>query len=915
MIFFGFLGITTPWLLLAFILLPVLWFVLRAVPPAAKRRRFPGVTLLLELRDYDTEPDNTPWWLLLLRTIIISCLIVGFSEPFLNFDSIDDKNADLLVIMDGSWADAPNWKSQKKEALRVVQQAKNSGQKVAFLQLTDPIESLVFSAASDAQRQIQAAEPNAWLPNINSAEILTNLDNFDTYWIASAVQWPRQSEFIEVLLDKGNVRVSQTSTALFGLLPISFTEQGIKVTGTRLKSKSTQQVPINIMGLDPSGVERLLQASVLNFEVGMLQASEAIKLPKEIRNRITRIMVVGQQSAVGVRVLGDNNSRSEVAIISGGFGAREGLKLLSQEHYLTKALELSNDLIDGTIEDILLANPDAIILTDIVKISARAAISEWIERGGTLIRFAGPNLAAANHDLQKTDDLMPVKLRRGGRSLGGAMSWGSPKTLQPFEEDTPFFGLPTPTEVKVTAQVLAQPSPMLSTHVIARLSDGTPLVTQKKLGQGRVVLFHITANTEWSNLPISGLFVSMLDRLVSNGAKASFEPVALAGTTWKLSQELSAFGKLKSAGDRAGIDGQSLIDKGITSKSPPGIYEKETLRWTINLLKDDSNFKPPNWPSLVDLVGPLISPLQSLTALFLLVALVLLAFDVLISLWMSGKLLGVGTIFAALLALLSLTPENTRAQTVSDRSIIATRDVVLAYVRTGDVRQDEISSAGLLGLSLALNQRTSIEPVTPLGVSLAVDELSFYPFLYWPITPAQKTPTADELQKLNRYLKGGGLILFDTKDADISKFGQSTIEAQTLKEITVGLNLPPLSLISRDHVLTRSFYLLQEFPGRYAGTEVWLEASSAKENTINKKPFRNSNDGVTPVIIGGNDWASAWAVDSSGQPLLPVGRGVSGERQREIALRFGINLIMHVLTGNYKSDQVHVPALLDRLGK
>ena len=510
---------------------------------------------------------------------------------------------------------------------------------------------------------------------------------------------------------------------------------------------------------------------------------------------------------------------------------------------------------------------------------------------------------------------MPVNLRRGGRSLGGAMSWGSPKTLQPFEEDTPFFGLPTPTEVKVTAQVLAQPSPMLSTHVIARLSDGTPLVTQKKLGQGRVVLFHITANTEWSNLPISGLFVSMLDRLVSNGAKASFEPVALAGTTWKLSQELSAFGQLKSAGDRAGIDGQSLIDKGITSKSPPGIYEKETLRWTINLLKDNSNFKPPNWPSLVDLVGPLISPPQSLKALFLLVALVLLAFDVLISLWMSGKLLGVGTIFAALLALLSLTPENTRAQTVSDRSIIATRDVVLAYVRTGDVRQDEISSAGLLGLSLALNQRTSIEPVTPLGVSLAVDELSFYPFLYWPITPAQKTPTADELQKLNRYLKGGGLILFDTKDADISKFGQSTIEAQTLKEITVGLNLPPLSLISRDHVLTRSFYLLQEFPGRYAGTEVWLEASSAKENTINKKPFRNSNDGVTPVIIGGNDWASAWAVDNSGQPLLPVGRGVSGERQREIALRFGINLIMHVLTGNYKSDQVHVPALLDRLGK
>jgi hypothetical protein len=71
---------------------------------------------------------------------------------------------------------------------------------------------------------------------------------------------------------------------------------------------------------------------------------------------------------------------------------------------------------------------------------------------------------------------------------------------------------------------------------------------------------------------------------------------------------------------------------------------------------------------------------------------------------------------------------------------------------------------------------------------------------------------------------------------------------------------------------------------------------------------------VTPVLIGGNDWAAAWARTESGQPMFPVGRGFGGERQRELAIRFGVNLVMHVLTGNYKSDQVHVPALLDRLG-
>ena len=71
---------------------------------------------------------------------------------------------------------------------------------------------------------------------------------------------------------------------------------------------------------------------------------------------------------------------------------------------------------------------------------------------------------------------------------------------------------------------------------------------------------------------------------------------------------------------------------------------------------------------------------------------------------------------------------------------------------------------------------------------------------------------------------------------------------------------------------------------------------------------------MTPVVIGGNDWATAWAILPNGAPKYPIGSGFAAERQRELAYRFGVNLIMHVLTGNYKSDQVHIPDLLDRLG-
>ena len=103
-------------------------------------------------------------------------------------------------------------------------------------------------------------------------------------------------------------------------------------------------------------------------------------------------------------------------------------------------------------------------------------------------------------------------------------------------------------------------------------------------------------------------------------------------------------------------------------------------------------------------------------------------------------------------------------------------------------------------------------------------------------------------------------------------------------------------------MLGRAFYLLQEFPGRYTGAPLWVERASDRVN-----------DGVSPVIAGGHDWAAAWAMDADQHPMFAVVPG--GKRQRELAYRFGVNLVMYVLTGNYKADQVHTPTILNRLGQ
>ena len=176
-------------------------------------------------------------------------------------------------------------------------------------------------------------------------------------------------------------------------------------------------------------------------------------------------------------------------------------------------------------------------------------------------------------------------------------------------------------------------------------------------------------------------------------------------------------------------------------------------------------------------------------------------------------------------------------------------------------------------------------------------------------------PSDAAYARLNDFMRHGGMILFDTQDAQLGGESMtSTPNGRVLQRIALRLDVPPLEPAPADHVLTRTFYLLQDFPGRWTGAPVWVE-SSPEATEVEGMPFRNLNDGVTPVVIGSNDWASAWATQDNGQPLFPVGRGIAGERQRELALRFGINLVMYVMTGNYKSDQVHVPALLDRLGQ
>jgi hypothetical protein len=923
----------TPWLLSALLGLPVLWLLLRAVPPAPIRRFFPGVILLLGLRDKTQISDRTPWWLLLIRMLALGLIILGLAGPLLNPQSTTIKRSDLLILLDGGWAAARDWQAHQFLLDRVLNQAARDGRPVAIVRLTTP-STPVFQSAQSWQERLPGLAPTPWVPDASKMQTaLQGLNDqpFDSLWLSDGLAQTGRAALLSALQNRGDVEVIETEQTLFALEPAKLSDGIITLHAIRLPNTVDQSVTIRAHGTDPNGRSQIISTITTAFTESATRIPVQFSLPAELRERVSRFDIVGQTSAAGVSLTGNSLLRREVALISEG-ADREGLELLSPLHFIAKAYAPSAELLSGDLTTLLPANPDLVVLADIAKLSTteETALGQWVAEGGLLLRFAGPRLATS--DLSRTTEhpLMPVRLRAGGRTVGGAMSWGAPKSLAAFAPNSPFFGLEIPNDVRVSAQVLAQPDPSLSQRVIAMLADGTPLVTRKQSGKGQIVLFHVTANAEWSSLPLSGLFVQMLERLSQSVAGSEPDMKSLQGTIWQPSQMLSAQGQLEPATRLAGIAAEKLFDAPLSAEIRPGLYTHAKEQVARNVMGPDSRLLPAIWPNGTNLRG-LSDQLETpLGGWCLILALLILLVDVLATLSLSGRLVSTVAVLCLLATLSSTGPacaqdDGAEARTpatngnagaaVSEKAWQASSELTLAYVVTGNSKVDAISKAGLDGLSQTLFARTSVEPAAPVGLDLERDMLMFYPLLYWPITADQPTPSSKAYRKLNAFLKSGGMIVFDTRDGDIAGFGTSSPNSLRLQKITYGIDIPALEPMPQDHVLTRAFYLLQDFPGRYTQRDIWVEAAPQAIEKAAGMPFRNLNDGVSPVIIGGNDWAAAWAVDAQGKQMFPIGRNASDSRQRELAYRFGINLVMHVLTGNYKSDQVHVPALLDRLGQ
>lgn len=917
----GSLVFSSPLIVSALFLLPGLWWLLRVLPPQPQKIVFPPLELLLDTKPDQSEPRRTPLLILLIRLCLAAFIILAMAGPKLVSQALTfSGTSPFLIILDNGWSSAPDWQERTAFVKALIDEADEKKTPVALLATSQSNTSLEPLTPQDARRMLAGLSPVSFATSWQNherviTEFLSRFQNAEIIIIPEAASISDERKITSKVFSERKITVVSSPSSRLALAGSKQNGKGLELR--LLRSSQGQNRDGRIMAYDDQS--KSIGETGFRFSAADTETSAQIALPTELLNRITRVTIEGERSAAATWLIGADRRRPRVGLVGSSDGETKN-RLADPSWYIKQALAPYVDLFNPrmgqgeAVASLIEAKVDVIILGDTNAPSPETlkGLSAYSEAGGTLIRFAGPITAKSD------DPLFPVRLRADGRSLGGALDWQSPRRLAPFTKTSPFAGLLIPDDVTIRRQWLAEPESELSNHVWASLDDGTPLVTSAKIGQGRIILFHVASDSTWSTLPVSGLFVEMLRRIATRSVVAQ----DLSGEIHKSPQAplsaLDGFGVLRTPP----LEAEPVIP-GIPQRAealhPAGFYGTKDALYALNVLNDTDLFAVPALPisTKQTLVNFEASQTLPLTPYCLLAVLILFLIDTIITLGLFRRMTSRSAARASMILLVGfsatlLSYSDARSETpLSPKDREGTLATRLAYVITGDTTLDETSREGLQGLSMFLQDHTAVEPEEPVGVDLEADSLVIYPLLYWPMPSQGQTPSAAALARLETYMRNGGLVIFDTRDAASNSGAASTSETVFLQSLLSGLSLPPLEEVPANHVVMRSFYLLQNLPGRYGAGKTWVEALPDEAQTRDA-PARAS-DGVSPLIITSNDWASAWAIDRSGRALYPIEAAIP--RQREMALRAGVNVVVYALTGNYKADQVHVPALLERLGQ
>ncbi len=575
-----------PWMLLGLGGLPLIYWLVRTVPPAPRKVEFSTLKFLQDLDAPPNESGSISWWRFAMVAALYGGVVTALADPDLNFggNPLDGEDA-VMVVVDDGWLSAPNWDDRAAMLQTIISRA--GDRKIMFM-TTAPAEAEIPVvihgplAAADAGEIIAGLEPKPWPVDHEAAlEVLAEAaigGTDEVIWLSNGLDTEGTAAFAEALQGYGPVTVyaDHPLDTPYKLLPPIAGNDALTVPVRRLHAGD--EATVSLVARSDSGRVLPTQAQA-HFAPGESETQAVFDVSPEERNRIMQISVEGEESAGATVLLDERWRRRPVGLVVTGTEQDQG-SLAHDMIYVRQALEPHTDFDSGSLNEVLDTGPAVIAMTDSAHIepAQEERLQDFVERGGLLLRFAGERTAQAN------DSLMPVRLRSESRVLGGAVSGGQELRLHDFTAESPYTNIEVPDDIVITQHFLPQRSDSGRVQIWAELDDRTPLVTAEQRGEGWVVLVHTNADRSSSNFVLSGAFVDMLRATVafSQGVIGHPDGEDIV-PPWKV---LDAAGDLKPATpDTAVAVTADDLEQGVIGPlTPPGLYgDPDSGVWAHNL--------------------------------------------------------------------------------------------------------------------------------------------------------------------------------------------------------------------------------------------------------------------------------------------------------------------------------------------
>ena len=885
--------------LIGLISLPIIFYIIRFYPPTPKQKDFSSLFLLKDIISKSSSKSKFPIWLLIFRLLICMLIILFFSDPFISNSKKNTEVKNYIIIADNSWSIANNWQNFKQILNKISLEAESNGKEV-HIYLTSFSEKFEPTILNSNNAVLEFINNNPPLPQQTERKSINEILLKNNYFKSSKVFFifsnldsiskKAQTKTLEIIKENNPaIEIINPIKKITFIDNVVFNNETLEIN---IKRKGIYNNNSLILKISGNQSEILFKKEYFfKKDINEIQIKETF--PLETINQFFKISILNENHAGSSFYLDDIRKNLSIGIVAETDSLDEK-PLLSPTYYLKKSLNKSHKILVSPTKDLLKDNKSLIFLPSNSKLTKNdyKNLKEWVSNGGVLIRFAD-NKIVAQKDLYFDEKIYYQTLRK----MATEFSLRNTLSINTFKKNTLFDNLSIPDDLIFKKQLLTErfDSDIL---VLASLQDQSPLITMKEVDKGKVILFHVTSNNEWSNLPLSGLFQDIINRLllITKVRKNKNSEVMI------LKSKVNSFGELTNPIKKYSLLNSLELNKNAPSFSTPaGIYENESLSVALNL---SGNLNTETYYSEIDekilIKNDYKKSIFKLKRYILIIIFIMFFIDMLINIIIKKNFIFKNFFKSTNLSLFVSVLFFTLTININALGNDNYNKVFLAYIKSSDQLLNKIAYSGLTSLQKYLTERTSVNPAGVKEIDITQDKIFFYPLIYWQISKDIINFDDRTIDKIKNYLNSGGMILFDIISQNRSNNIDDEDKLEDLKTLFSELGISGLFQINSNHTLSKSYYLLDKYPGRYDNKILLIDTDNLEYN-----------DGVSSIIVGYNHWAGAWAKDKNNYPLYQAVPG--GERQRELSIRFGINLVMYALTGNYKSDQIHNKSILQRL--